>query len=55
MKYLKMILRKLIKGLILFYYRLCPELISLHLGTRADDHDFTIVVNRYQIGDGEQE
>ena len=55
MKFIEVIVRKAIKALILLYYRLNPDLISLHLGTRTDDHDFTIVVNRYPTKEGEQE
>lgn len=48
------VLQKLIKVLILLYYRLNPSLISLHLGTREEDHDFTIVVNRYPMKKGDK-
>lgn len=50
MKILRKIVRRAMKALINLDYRLNPdrdELISTSLGTRYDDHDFTLVVNRY--------
>lgn len=50
MKILRKIVRRAMKALINLDYRLNPDrdvLICVSLGTRYDDHDFTLVVNRY--------
>lgn len=50
MKILRKIVRRAMKALINLDYQLNPDrdaLISISLGTRYDDHDYTLVVNRY--------
>jgi len=50
MKLIRKAVRKMMKMLIALDYRLNPDrdvLISIGLGTKHDDHDFTLFVNRY--------
>lgn len=50
MKIIRRIVRRLMKALINLDYRLNPDrdaLISTSIGTKHDDHDFTLQVNRY--------
>ena len=49
-KMFRRMVRKAMKALINLDYRINPdrdELISIGLGTKYDDHDFTLIVNRY--------
>lgn len=46
------IVRKIMKFFIILDYRLNPDRdvwIGLHIGTKCDDHDFTLTVNRYPV------
>ena len=50
MKLLRKIVRKILKAAVNLEYRLNPDrdvIIAISLGTKCDDHDFTLFVNRY--------
>lgn len=49
-RFIEIILEKIIKVCAEAYYRLGHKcLIALCLGTKYDDHDFTLKVNRYEV------
>ena len=52
MGFVRKIVRKAMKFFINLDYNLDPERsvrISTSLGTKYDDHDFTLIVNRYSV------